>query len=188
MGRKAEAHNPDERWRSLIDQYGRYLRCVITRLCPRTLGLRFDDIEQEARLRLWKAVRDERPIDDPAAYLYRIAATTTIDAIRRVKAYREEPLDPDGEVEAIAAEVAAAGSCVERSTERRILLQKVEQAMGRLSGQRRRLLGLHLQGFTSQEIADLHGWTEPKARNLVYRSLRELRQDLRAQGIDYEGD
>jgi DNA-directed RNA polymerase specialized sigma24 family protein len=50
------------------------------------------------------------------------------------------------------------------------------------------VLRLHVQGFTTQEIADLHAWTEPKARNVVYRTLGELRDRLRALGIEYEGD
>ena len=46
---------------------------------------------------------------------------------------------------------------------------------------RRRLLRLHLEGFTTQEIAELNGWTEPKARNLLYRTLGDLREKLRAR-------
>src|SRR5262245_4250549 len=85
--------SPDERWRALVEQYGRYLRRAIIRLCPKNLGLQFDDIEQEAQLRLWKALSDEREITDPASYLFRIAATTTIDAVRRVKSRREQALE-----------------------------------------------------------------------------------------------
>lgn len=32
------------------------------------------------------------------------------------------------------------------------------------------------------------GWTEPKARNLIYRGLEDLRETLRAEGIEYEID
>ena len=41
---------------------------------------------------------------------------------------------------------------------------------------RRRAVGLHLRGFTSTEIAQLLGWTEPKARNLTHRGLKDLRE------------
>jgi DNA-directed RNA polymerase specialized sigma24 family protein len=40
--------------------------------------------------------------------------------------------------------------------------------------------------MTSQEIADLMGWSEARARNLTYRGLKTLRDDLKAEGIDYE--
>jgi len=32
------------------------------------------------------------------------------------------------------------------------------------------------------------GWSEPKARNLLYRGLSDLRAQLRAEGIEYEID
>ena len=34
---------------------------------------------------------------------------------------------------------------------------------------------LYLQGYGSAEIARLTGWTEPRARNLLYRGLADLR-------------
>jgi RNA polymerase sigma-70 factor (ECF subfamily) len=188
-GPAAAAHEAaDERWRALIEQYGRYLRRIVIRLCPRNLGLNFDDVEQEARLRLWKALRDERKIEEPASYLYRIAATATIDAVRRVRARREEPLEDESEAAPRAAVLVHPGPSLERSTGRSLLLQRIEQVLAGVPAERRRLLGLHVQGFTTQEIADLNGWTEPKARNLLYRTLADLREKLRAQGIQYEGD
>jgi RNA polymerase sigma-70 factor (ECF subfamily) len=159
----------------------------VTRLCPRNLGVSLDEVEQEARVRLWKALRDERKIDDPASYLYRIASTATIDAIRRVRARREEPLERPGEEEAMG-QLADTGPSPERSADRGLLLQRIEQVVGAFPPERGRLLSLHLQGFTTQEIADLHGWTEAKARNLVYRTLGELRDRLRELGIRYESD
>ena len=34
-------------------------------------------------------------------------------------------------------------------------------------------------------FVDVHYWTEAKARNLVYRGLKDLRQSLRARGVEY---
>jgi RNA polymerase sigma-70 factor (ECF subfamily) len=183
------SHAPaDERWRALIEQYGRYLRGVVARLCPRNLGLAVDDVEQEARLRLWKALRDERKVDDPASYLYRIAATATIDAVRRVRARREEPLEERAGEEGGRVPLADAGPPLERSVERGLLLEQIEQVLQAVPADPQQVLRLHLQGFTTQEIADLFGWTEAKARNLVYRTLAGLRERLRERGIRYEGD
>jgi len=44
-------------------------------------------------MRLWRALQDEREVTNYASYLYRIAATATIDAMRRVQARHEEQLD-----------------------------------------------------------------------------------------------
>ena len=179
----------EARWRSLIEEYGRFLRRTVVRLCPRNLGLEFDDIEQEARVRLWNALRNEREITNPASYLYRIAATATIDAIRRVKARREEPLGLPGEddpAQEVQRDVASLVDTVD-GAEHRLLLRQVEEALCRLPASRRRAVGLHLQGYTTAEIGQLMEWSEPKARNLVYRGLAELRERLREAGIDYEG-
>lgn len=180
---------------ALLEKYGDLLRNAIAEVCPKKLGLQFDDIEQEARLRLWKALQGETEIENPASYLYRIALTTTIDAVRRATARREDQLrlegdsleDTGGGRVGLAAEPVTAP---ERSPEslagRRILLQKVRAALAGVPGDRRRAVGLHLQGFTPPEIATLLSWSEPKARSLVYRGLRELRSRLAVEGIEYE--
>lgn len=180
----------EERWLALIDQYGRYLRAVIARLCPRHLGVQPEEIEQEARIRLWKALASERKIEDAASYLYRIAATATIDAVRRVQARREEALEGDTDAEGDPALMSLPdrGPSPEHSTARSLLIRRVAKVLERWPPERRLLLNLHLEGFTTQEIAQQLEWTEPKARNLVYRTLRELRDALRAEGVEYEGD
>ena len=177
----------------VLDEYGRFLRNTIAHLCPKDLGLHFDDILQEARVRLWRALEREREIPELASYIYRIAVTTTIDAVRRVKSRREVQLHLAGDdseeadpLVPVVDPVARPADSPERTAERRQVLEKVAAALARMSEQRRRAVGLHLQGLTTQEIADLLGWTEPKTRNLVYRGLNELRQQLQVEGVDYE--
>ena len=180
----------EERCNTVVEQYGRFLRNTIVRLCPRDLGIQFDDIEQEARLRLWRALESEREITDLASYLYRIAATATIDAVRRAKARREEQIQLAEEGEGTEASVtllpADTGETPERVAEHRQVIRKVQHALGQLAENRRRAVGMFLEGLTSQEIADILGWSEAKARNLVYRGLQDVREQLRAEGIEYE--
>lgn len=178
----------------LLERYGALLRSAIAQACPKNLGLQFDDIEQEARLRLWRALQAETEIENPASYLYRIALSTTIDAVRRVTSRREEQLQLVRD--ASEASPGAAGTMQEPAENpdaspesvagRRLLLRKVESALGRLAEDRRRAVGLHLRGFTPPEIAGLFAWSQSKARSLVYRGLRELRERLAAEGIEYE--
>src|SRR6185295_17192111 len=92
MGESSSVLATEARLNVLLDEYGRYLRNVITRLCPKDMGLQYSDIEQDARLRLWRALDSGREITDPASYIYRVAATATIDAGRRVKARREKQM------------------------------------------------------------------------------------------------
>ena len=180
----------ETRFNDLLKEYGRFLRQTIIRVCPKDLGLQYDEIEQDARLRLWRTLASEREINDPASYLYRVAATATLDAVRRVKRKREEQIvtttEPEDETLAPQLLVTDPMHAPDRAAERRQLVGKVREAMARLPDNRRTAVGLHLEGLTTQEIANLLGWSEPKARNLVYRGLSDVRQYLKAVGIEYE--
>ena len=188
----------EERFNAVVEEFGVMLRRAIVRLCPRDKGLQFDDIEQEARMRLWRALQDERKVTNYASYLYRIAATATIDAMRRVQARHEEQLDTLMEQRADDGEImiapgpppllatASLTDSPERQAESREAVGRVMSAVAALPDEQRRAVGLYLQGMTSQDVADLMGWTEPKSRNLIYRGLKDLRKLLREEGIDYE--
>ena len=179
----------DAQFNLVVDEYGRFLSNAIAQLCPKDLGIQFSDIEQDAKLRLWRALESEREIRDLASYIYRIAATATIDAVRRVKARREEQLCVAGEDEENGLQLETAKkNAPDRLAERRQMVQKVEAALARVAENRRSAVGLYLEGMSSQEIAELLGWSEPKARNLVYRGLSELRKYLREEGIEYEAE
>ena len=182
----------ETRFDAILREHGALLRNAIARACPKDLGIQIEDVEQEARLRLWRALEREREIHDSASYLYRIAATATIDAVRRVKARREEQLRVAGEESedepTMGISVAAVGRSPEHAAEQTELVERVREAIASLPDNRRRCVGLHLEGMTTQEIAGLLGWSEPKARNLVYRGLNDLRKALRAKGIDYDAE
>ena len=192
MAERSPIVGAEGRFNAIVDEYGRFLSNTIAHLCPKDLGIQFNDIEQEARLRLWRALEGEREIRDLASYIYRIAATTTIDAVRRVKARREEQLrlaeEDDEEGGRVAQLISEPEQSPDVQAERGQLVQKIRSALARLQENRRRAVGLHLEGMTSQEVAGLLGWSEPKARNLVYRGLADLRRQLLAEGIEYEVD
>jgi RNA polymerase sigma factor (sigma-70 family) len=177
----------EDRLDALLKSYGALLRGAIRRVCPGTFGISVDEIEQDARIRLWHALRRERNIADPASYLYRIAATAAIDAMRRVRARREHPLTIAGSETASSDELDVDPPSSARSPEQLASDQEtaglVQRALARLRVNRRRAVGLHLRGFTSSEIAELLGWTEPKARNLTHRGLKDLRELLKDEGI-----
>lgn len=178
----------ERRFEQLLDQYALLLRSLIARHCPRDLGIQHSDIEQEARVRLWRALEREKNLEDPASYIYRIAVTTTIDAVRRVVARREEQLpmqehDDDVPTPQLAIDPAQAPDAV---AERRETMARIAAAVEALPENRRQAVKLHLQGLTLSEIAELMGWSEPKTRNLVYRGVDDLRGALLREGIEYE--
>jgi RNA polymerase sigma factor (sigma-70 family) len=192
MREKSQLTEVEAEFNAILEKYGAFLRQTIARVCPKDLGIQFDDIEQEARLRLWRAIEAEREINFHGSYIYRIVVSVTINAIRRAKSRREEQLrlagdDEDGDAAEAQPTIptAVAENSPEAQAEREELLRKVAEAMARLPENRRLAVGLHLNGMTTGEIADLMVWSEPKARNLVYRGLKDLRGELRSAGIEY---
>lgn len=147
-------------------------------------GSDVDDLLQEVRLRLWKALESgERILAAPASYIHRTATSAAIDVLRRRRARRETPVRlsrPSG----IA--VLGEGVPADRGIETRELEEQVAAALERLIPARRSVVRMYLAGYDREEIADLLGWTEPKTRNLLYRGLADLREELTAMGIGPE--
>src|SRR5262249_27434036 len=142
MADRSPASDAQLKFDALVEEYGRFLRNTIAQSCPRDLGLEINDIEQQARLKLWRAIENERELTDPASYIYRIAVTTTIDAVRRVMARREDQLSQDApEGDANESEIdrieADPDLSPYRVTQRRQLVDKVESALARLQENRR---------------------------------------------------
>ena len=180
----------EQRLAELLDDYGSWLKQTVRRLCPRDMGISPDDVEQEVRVRLWKSLESGRIPEHPPSYLYRIATTVTIDAMRSVRSRRRHLVSPDasddnGDSEGPLERHEAPEPSPESQTQRRQLLAQARRLIDELPDNRRRAVGLYLQGFKIQEIADLAGWTEPKARNLLYRGLATLRERLAEEGLDH---
>ena len=171
----------DERVSRFLSDYGHVLRRAVRRVCPRTLGLQVEEIEQDARLRLWRALRRESEVRDPPSYVFRVAVTAAIDAIRQIRARREAPIAAreDDDAGAAAEPIEPRPSPEQRAIQQEAV-ERAYVAIDSLPENRRQAVRLHLNGFTSEEIAGLLGWTEAKARNLVSRGLQQAREQLRA--------
>ena len=175
------------RLEDLLQRYGSLLRRTIARACPPELGLSCEDVEQEARISLWKALDSEREIAFPVSYIYKVGISAAYRAIRRVRARREQPLEVEGdETSPVRSLSAPPHASPDKVAERREWVRKIEQALTQLPENRRLAVELHLQDLTTAQIGQILGWTEPKARNLLYRGLKDLRKALRTIGIEYQ--
>jgi hypothetical protein len=52
MREKSQLPEIEAELNTILEKYGAFLRQTIARVCPKDLGIQFDDIEQEALLRL----------------------------------------------------------------------------------------------------------------------------------------
>ena len=170
------------RLNQLLTLHGPRLRALVLRHCSSNQGLDPDDIEQEVRIRLWRAVERETKTALPASYIQRVVVTTVIDALRRSKAEQTVPLPESGQEAGVEALLEQIGPV--RSASDRQRLDMVQAAIQALPERRRQPVRLGLQGFTPDEIGELLEMTGTMAKNLMYRGLYELRDRLRAAGLD----
>ena len=177
----------------LMGEYADWLRRAVRRFCPSDMGIQLEDVEQEVAIRLWRAIQSERRIEHVPAYIYKAAASATIDAMRKVRSRRETPLRLVGADDEAPATPGPPGSrpvtpSPEAQAVHSQVLEHVEASLSRLNDDRRRAVGLYLQGFSTREIAEMMSWTEAKARNTVHRALTAVRQELRLAGVDYRDE
>lgn len=149
-------------------------------------GLAGDDVDevmQAVRIRLWRALGEgERIAEVKPFYVRQAAMSAALDLIRQRRARREEPILIRSSGFDAETREAGPSARVERS--------EVEELVGRaidaLPSRRQPVVRMYLAGYNSNEIAGVFGWTEPKARNLLYRGLAELREFLQAAGLTPE--
>ena len=152
----------------------------------RAVGRRFDlpssdldELYQEIRIRLWKALDGPERIDAlSGSYVYRTATSAAVDLIRRRrKSGGQVPLDPN-------LQEANPSNPVSQQ-EAREAGEEVSRALKRLGHRRRPVVRMYLAGYSHKEIADVLGWSHGSTRNLLYRGLADLRADLsgRLEGL-----
>lgn len=149
-------------------------------------GTDVEDLVQEVRVRLWKALHDGEKIQAaPASYIYRTAQSAALDLLRRRRARRETPV----RISRLTGEMVLGESPPpDVRLEGSELAERIGEAIDQLADSRRSVVRMYLGGYGREEIADLLGWTEPKTRNLLYRGLADLRERLTEMGIGPEAE
>jgi RNA polymerase sigma-70 factor (ECF subfamily) len=140
-----------------------------------------EDIVQLAMIRVAKAL-DARSEGDgplPTSYLWRVAYTTTIDELRKMRGHERT------RERATEAGVAQPGAALapDAAVEAGELGDAIRVCVGALSPNRRRAVTLYLQGHSVPESGELLGWTRKKTENLVFRGLADLRRCLKSKGF-----
>jgi RNA polymerase sigma-70 factor (ECF subfamily) len=140
-----------------------------------------EELVQEVRLRLWRAQRTGEKISGvSASYMYRTAMTAAVDLIRRRRHESRETSLPETAGAQGLPEFARSPSDPAEAEE---LRRRMGQALAALPKARAVAVRLHLSGYPREEIGTLMGWSEAKARNLIYRGLADLRAQLSGMGV-----
>jgi RNA polymerase sigma-70 factor (ECF subfamily) len=169
------------RLHQLLADYGARVRSLIEGHGIAQYGLDPADIEQEVRIRLWRALERDRNAAFHASYIHRTVLSAVIDAIRAASVRATEPL-PEEESAASEAMVAM-GASPERLAGGVQDFSRVAACMAGLPLRRREAVALHLQGFSLREIGGAVGVSEEAARKLLDRGMQTLRERLAAQGF-----
>lgn len=158
---------PSGEFEQLIERYGKLMSSAVRRVCARKNAALVPDVEQEVRLALWRHLERGGEIEHPGAYLYRMALTTALRELRRVRG--ERPLE-----ESEPPEVPPPPRGLEPPEQSRL----IEQALGTLEPDQSRAVRAYLMGFNHREVATLFGWSESVGRHRIYRGLERLRREL----------
>jgi RNA polymerase sigma-70 factor, ECF subfamily len=158
------------------------LQKAVRRVCPRWLVDRSEDLVQMAMMRVLDARgRNEGLGVVPSSYLYKVAYTTLVDEIRRLRRRPEVSLEEQGGGDGAAVPLADGNP--EDHLAANELGEAIQQCLSGLIEDRRLAVTLHLQGHTVPQAAALLGWDAKRTENLVYRGLADLRQCLEAKGV-----
>lgn len=125
--------------------------------------------------------RSEGKRDFGASYLYRVAYSTVIDEIRRVRRRNEVPLESDDAE--IMDQLRSPGATPQENTEAREVGRGISNCLQDLNQERRSAVTLYLLGHSVPDAARILRWTAKRTENLVYRGLSDLRQCLSRKGL-----
>ena len=156
------------------------LERAVARSCPPWLRDRSEDLVQASLVRLLELQKKSEGIREfKSSYLWRVAYTTLIDEIRRLKRRQEVALEDD----ASGAEPAAENPTPEHRTRDREIGRGIKDCLTTLVEARAQAVTLNLVGHSVPQAARLLDWSIKKTENLVYRGLADLRRCLDTKGL-----
>jgi RNA polymerase sigma factor (sigma-70 family) len=163
--KKREASEEDAlsaRIEALVVEWGQLIHSAARRYGLTRADL--DEVRQEVRLRLWRALERSGGREVNASYAYRAASSAAVDLVRRHRVSRHVTSDAEDVV----------GS----ATDEALLVSRLRDALSTVPESRRVAVRLHLTGRSLADVARVLHWTTAQARNQVYRGLADLKRAL----------
>ena len=151
------------------------MRATLRQIDHRMPEADLEELEQDIRLKLWQSLVAEGNFDKPAAFIRKVIVSVSIDAARK------RLVRGSGHEHVSINELEITDFSSAEQLEFRGELFALAKRLSAEAPEAAQALSLYLQGFTTQEIGTLMGWSEAKARNIVYRYLEDVRARLGSQ-------
>jgi RNA polymerase sigma-70 factor, ECF subfamily len=151
-----------------LNQHLAALRPKLHRYCARMVGSVIDgeDVLQDALIKAVEAVASAGPIENPQAWLFRIAHNTALDFLRRRN--REAALHSPEEVDMMAGEF-------DDVARREIAASSLRTFMRLPVAQRSSVILMDVLGCSLAEICDIMDFSLPAVKAALHRGRTQLR-------------
>jgi len=147
----------------LLETYAQIVSHAIQKVCFPKFRDYVEDIRQEVHIKLWDLLKSGKKMEAPESYIYRVAFTTALRFVQK----------RGGWVSTDELNHPLKANENDSKSDRKMTLEKL---MSRLDDEHRRALKAYMVGFNHKEVASIFGWSEPKARHLVYRGIQSLKE------------
>lgn len=139
-------------------------------------GYQAEDIMQETFLKTYRYVENKK-IEYPKTFLFRIAHNLAIDHIRKIK-----PIEFVKEL-FVKDSADSVSEIMEVKEESKLLYQAIQA----LKPNYRQVIILRkIEEFSIQDTATILNWSESKVKSTLYRAVRALEKDLTKGGYLHE--
>jgi RNA polymerase sigma-70 factor (ECF subfamily) len=128
-----------------------------------------EDLTQDTFLQLYKTLQAGQSIQQPRAWLFRVAHNLALNRRKQVS-----HLQPALTWEEIVALLPDPSPNPEQAALRREAFRRLHAAMAFLSVQEEQCLQLRVEGFRYREIADILGVSVPSVAEYVRRAIQKL--------------
>lgn len=131
-----------------------------------------EDLTGDVFIRMMSALPNYRSTGVPfRAWLYRIAHNLIVDHFRRANLRTTVPLE--------AIEESERGDDLQVAVDRRLMIERLQQALSQLDQIQREVVALRfVVGLSLQEVAQVIGRSEAAVKSLQHRGLAALRHTL----------
>lgn len=137
------------------------------------------DVAQDALVKAYRKIHAWKPTGRFAPWLLRLTANQAVDALRRRKRRRHEPLDDAYRPESQGAAIEPATQETADVVRAREIDARVQGALHVLSPMQRMVFVLrHYEGLQLAEIAEQAGCTVGSVKVHLFRALKKLQKEL----------